>query len=124
MEAEEDGIREELVLKEEKLLENGFRANAKKIEELIDDNCIEIAESGKQSSYRSGDNFENADGELYIISDTIKCIYLSENCRLLVYTAAKVKKNVRMKSSCSSIWKKSDDKWKMVFHHRTSCDEQ
>jgi hypothetical protein len=114
-----DKTRDELILKEEKLLENGFRKDASRIQGLIDDSCIEIAETGKLCSYKPGDTFEAIDGELYIISDTAKLIELSADCMLLTYVAAKVKKNARIKSTCSSVWKKGGDKWKRVFHQRT-----
>lgn len=123
MATEEERIKRDLILKEEQLLENNIRNDAKKIAELVDEKCIEIAETGKQSKYRSGSQFENVDGVLYIDSSSVQLIELAENCRLLLYVAAQVKKNARMKSSCSSIWKKNDGEWKVVFHQRTKCSE-
>jgi hypothetical protein len=124
MGTEEEKVKKELILKEEQLLENNIRNDAKKIAELVDEKCIEIAETGKQSNYRSGSLFGNVEGVLYIDSSSVQLVELSENCKLLLYIAAQVKKNVRMKSSCSSIWKKNDGQWKVVFHQRTKCSEQ
>jgi len=123
MVTEEDRIRKELVSKEEQLLKNSVRNDAAKIAELVDDNCIEFTASGKQSNYKPGELFGNVDGELYIVSDSAKLIHLSENCRLLLYVAAKVNKNTRVKSIHSSIWKKVNGRWKMVFHQGTNCSE-
>jgi hypothetical protein len=120
---EEDRIRKELTSKEEQLLKNSIRNDAGKIAELIDDNCIEFTASGEQSKYKSGDLFGNVDGELYIISGSVKLIDLSEDCKLLLYVAAKVIKNTRVKSNRSSIWKKINGKWKIVFHQGTNCSE-
>lgn len=118
-----DRIREELVLKEEKLLENGFRRDADNVAGLVDEGCVEITEFGIRHEYRPGQGFEKVDGELYIQSDTLKLIDLSEACKLLLYTAAKVRANTRSKSSCSSVWKKTGGTWRLVFHQRTSLQE-
>lgn len=120
---EENRIRKELILKEEQLLENDIRNDASRIAELITDNCIELTASGKQLHYRHGELFGSVDGVSYIDSNTVKLVDLSEDCKLVVYIAAKVNKNTRMKSNNSSVWKKTDGKWMMVFHQVTNCSE-
>lgn len=123
--SDDERIRKELILKEEQLLENTIRNDASKIEELIDNNSIEFTASGKQHNYRTGELFGNVDGVLYIDSNTVKMVDLADNCKLLVYVATKVTKNIRVKSNCSSVWKKTNDKWKIVFHQATnSVDEK
>jgi hypothetical protein len=116
-------IQKELISKEELLLENDFRNNAGSITELIDADCIAISASGKQSQYKPGELFGTVDGVQYIDSNTVRLIDLAENCKLLLYVVVKVIKNNRIKSNCSSIWKKIDDKWKIVFHQETNCLE-
>jgi ribonuclease HI len=120
---EAEGMQEKLILKEESLLENSTRNDPSLIEKLMDDNCIEFSASGRQRVYRRGDKMENADGVLYIDSATVRSINLSEDCILLLYVGVKVNKNVRTKSNCSSVWKKTDGEWKMVFHQGTNIPE-
>lgn len=113
----------ELVLKEESLLENSTRNAPRQIAELLDDNCLEFEASGKRRVYRRGDRLENADGVLYIDSASVSSVNLSEDCVLLLYVGVKVNKNIRTKSNCSSIWKRSGGQWKMAFHQGTLIPE-
>jgi len=118
---EEKRIIKELIQKEEQLLENTIRNDAKEIAQLVDDNCIEFTESGEQHSHRPGEKLGTLDGVLYIDDTSARLIDLAEDCRLLLYVATRVKKNTRTKSNCSSIWKKINGQWKVVFHQRTAC---
>ena len=120
MKTDGERLKEELILKEEQLLNNAIRNDASKIADLIQNGCIEILSSGKQQIFQQGQLFGNADGELYIISKSEKMIDLSDDCKLLLYVAGKVSKNERLTSSRSSIWKKIDGKWKMIFHQGTN----
>ena len=120
---EAERMREELILKEENLLENSTRNAPGLLAELLDDNCIEFTASGKQRIYRRGDKFDNADGVLYIDSASVRSMDLSEDCVLLLYVGVKVNKNLRTKSNCSSIWKRIDGEWKMLFHQATTIPE-
>ncbi len=120
MVTEQDRIKKELIANEEQLLENKIRTDAGKIAELIDDDCLEFTSSGKQNQYHPGELFEKLDGVFYIDSNTVKLIDLSEDCKLLAYVAAKVLKNSRTKSNCSSVWKKIQGNWKIVFHQETN----
>jgi len=119
----DDRLRKGLILKEEQLLENSVRNDVGKIAELIDENCIEFSASGKQHEYRPGDLFEHVEGASYIDSASVRLIDLSEDCKLLLYVAVIVNKNNRMKSNHSSVWKKIDGKWKIIFHQGTNCAE-
>jgi hypothetical protein len=113
----------ELIANEEQLLRNDIRNDAEKIKELIDDNCLEILSSGNQRVFKSGETRGTSDGELYIIGDTATLIDLADDCKILVYSAGKVNNNKRLKSIRSSVWKKTDSKWKMVFHQGTDVLE-
>lgn len=119
MAAAGDAIRNLLVKNEEILLKNETRTDALALSNVVGDACIEISESGKKSVYRTGLPFEPVDGLLYIVDDTVAMTDLAEGLKLLVYTAARVKKNARIKSTCSSIWKNSGADWKVIFHQRT-----
>jgi hypothetical protein len=123
MGTEEDKIRKELVAKEEQLLKNSIRNDPSKIAELIEESYVEFTAAGKQINYRPGELFGTVEGELYIDSSSVKMVDLSEDCKLLLYVAAKVNKNTRIKSNHSSIWRRTDRKWKIVFHQATSSSE-
>jgi hypothetical protein len=123
MENEAERTQAELILKEESLLENSTRNTPRQIAELLDDNCVEFEASGKRRVYRRGERLENADGVLYIDSASVSSINLSENCVLLLYVGVKVNKNIRTKSNCSSVWKRSEGQWKMAFHQGTPIPE-
>ncbi len=115
----DDRIKKELVMKEEQLLENKIRNNADKLAELIDDNCIDFSAAGKQHKYKSGDLFGEISGVSYIDSNSIELVDIADNCKLLLYIAAKVNNNTRIKSNCSSIWKRKEEQWKIIFHQET-----
>ncbi|PKL26699.1 MAG: DUF4440 domain-containing protein [Spirochaetae bacterium HGW-Spirochaetae-3] len=120
---EETRLLKELILKEERLLENSIRNDADKIAELIHADCVEFSASGKQNKYRPGESFGNIDGILYIDSNSVRMVDLADDCRLLLYVGTKVTENTRLKSNRSSIWKKSDGDWKMIFHQGTNSTE-
>ncbi len=120
MELNEKQIKKEILYNEEKLLRNEIRNDAKMITELTENNCIEISETGVQSIYQFGQTLKEIDGVLYITSDEPQLINLSEDCKLLIYIAVKVKKNTRSMINCSSIWKMKNEKWKAVFQQRTT----
>ena len=120
---EAERIQAELIAKEESLLENSTRNAPRRVAELLDDSCVDFETSGKRSVYRRGDRLENADGVLYIDSASVSSMSLSEDCILLLYIGVKVNKNVRIKSNCSSIWKRSEGQWKMAFHQGTPIPE-
>lgn len=123
MEVEENRIMKELLSKEEQLFENDIRNDADRLAEIIDDHYIEFTSTGKQNRFRSGGQFELTSGVSYIDSKNVNLIDIAEDCKMLLYVAVKVNKNVRIKSNCSSIWKKTGSNWKIVFHQGTNCAE-
>lgn len=118
---EEDRLRKELVAKEELLLDNAVRNDAGKIAELLDANFVEFTSSGAQYRYSPGATFGDIDGISYVDCDTVRMLDISDNCKLLLYVNSRVCKNARIKSNRSSVWKKIDGKWKLVFHQGTAC---
>jgi len=120
MASEQDRLKKELLAREESLMRNDTRNDPDKVAGLIDDHCVEVTVAGKQRDYRRGDSFESVDGELYIDDSTVRMIDISDDAKLLLYVGAKVKKNLRLKSSFCSIWKSIDGEWKMIFHQGTS----
>ncbi len=105
------------------MLENAIRNDPVKIADFVENGCVEIPASGGERQYKTGEVFENVDGELYILSNSVKLIDLSEDCKLLLYVAGKVSKNSRIKSNRSSIWKNIGGQWKVIFHQGTNCAE-
>ncbi len=120
---EEAKLLKELILKEERLLENSIRNDSSKIAELVHVECMEFSASGKRNKYSPGESFGNIDGVLYIDSASVRMVDLADDCKLLLYVGAKVTENTRLKSNRSSIWKKTDGAWKMVFHQGTNSTE-
>lgn len=120
MELSEKRMKEEILYNEEKLLNNDFRENAEVLKDLIENNYIEINETGVQNRFQPGQTFEKIDGVIYITNDESQLIDLSANCKLLIYGAVKVKKNTRTMINCSSIWKRKNDNWKVIFQQRTN----
>jgi len=123
VEQADDRLKRELILKEEALLENSVRNDARRIAALIQEGCIEISSSGRQRIYQTGELFENLEGELYIVSNSVRLMSLGEDCKLLQYSAGMVTKNSRVKSIRSSIWQRIDGQWKMRFHQGTNCTD-
>ncbi len=82
MELSEKQIKEEILYNEEKLLRNDIRNDAKIIMEIIEDNCIEISETGVQNRYQLGQTCKESDGVLYITNDESQLIDISTDCNL------------------------------------------
>ena len=118
---EENRIMMELISKEEQLLENDIRNDAQRLAEILDDRYVEFTPSGERNRHRAGGPLEMTSGVSYIDSKNVSLIDLAEDCKILLYVAVKVSKNVRIKSNCSSVWKKTGGNWKIVFHQGTAC---
>lgn len=116
-----DRLKKELISYEERLFDNAVRTDPLRIAEILDPGCVEIRVDGSQSDYRPGEAFAKLDGVNYIDSDNVRLLDLSDDCKLLSYVGARVVKNVRSKSSHSSVWKKTAAGWKIVFHQGTLC---
>jgi len=118
-----DRLKKELISYEERLFDNAVRTDPLRIAEILDAGCVEICLNGSQIAYLPGEVFAKLDGVHYIDSDNAKLLDLSDDCKLLSYVGSRVVKNVRTKSSHSSVWKKADGKWKIVFRQGTLCSE-
>jgi len=120
---EDERLMRELVRKEEQLLENTFRSDADKVATIVQVGCIEFSASGGQQVYAAGQKLEGLDGVLYIVSDSVRLIDVSEDCKLLLYVAGRVSKNRRVNTNRSSLWKNFDGQWKVVFLQGTNVAE-
>jgi hypothetical protein len=117
-----DSCMSEIAVKEESLFNNAVRGNADDLVKILSENSISIDENG-ETKFIQGQCLELLDGVLYISDDTAKMTRLAENIVLFTYEAVKVKKDKRTKANCSSLWKKENELWKMVFHQRTIISE-
>ena len=118
---DEGQILRELMGREEQLMSNAVRADADRISELMDDRCIAVSELGKRSIYRVGDTLGTSEGVVYITSDSVQLSDLAPDCKLLSYVSAQVVADRQSRSFNSSVWKRHDSAWKMVFHQGTVC---
>lgn len=99
---------------EKELLNPDVRNNSEKIKELLSEDFIEYCSSGSIYRYKTGDTFENKESSTWEIVD-ISVHELSEGICLALYKLVKNgKKTLR-----SSIWKRFDSGWKLVFHQGT-----
>ena len=109
---------------EEELLTRNVRKNSERLEQLLDDGFIEFGSSGnrwtKQSVIETLKNESCVETE---ITDFIVTL-LSDKIALATYTAHSGQSDKKGHSSLrSSIWKLTNDDWKIVFHQGTYMPE-
>jgi hypothetical protein len=114
-----DRLKKELISLEERLFDNSVRTDPLRIAEILEPGCVEIRMDGSQDTYRPGEAFTRVEGMQYIDIESALLLDLSDDCKLLSYIGSRVVKNVRSKSSHSSVWKKAAGGWKIVFHQGT-----
>lgn len=109
---------------EMELLQPDVRTSRHRLSELIADNFIEIGASGKY--YRKNDIIENLpmqERAIYLVSG-FSVIEISSDSALAVYTIEKTIADTGQKTSSlrSSLWKKIDKRWQLLFHQGTFCN--
>ena len=109
---------------EEELLTRNVRKNSERLEQLLDDGFIEFGSSGnrwtKQSVIETLKNESCVETE---ITDFIVTL-LSDKIALATYTARSGQSDKKGHSSLrSSIWKLTNDDWKIIFHQGTYMPE-
>lgn len=109
----------EILRLENRLLKPGVRESENELFELLDEELIEFCSNGKIYHYKKGDTF-NSQGINWEIVD-FSIVELSDLTVLAIYKLIKHDEiDIEKKYSLrSSIWKYSDDKWKMIFHQGT-----
>jgi hypothetical protein len=105
------------------LLHNSVRNDKKRISELLDEHFKEYTSSGKVYSYQPGDTFGDNKEDIVIIESSFEVISLSSDIALVNYQTIKNYKDKEIKTNRSSIWKKSYNKWIIVFHQGTIITE-
>lgn len=108
---------------EEKLLKHEVRADINQIENLLDDSFLEIGSSG--SIYTKKDELNALPIEeksiVWHLSD-FQIKQIADDIVLALYKAHKRDHRTRKinYSMRSSLWKKTDNQWKVVFHQGTN----
>ena len=120
---EETEIRNILYNLERSLLHNSVRNDKKHISELLDEHFKEYTSSGKVYCYNPGDIFGDNKEDIEIIESSFEVISLSSDIALVNYQTIKNYKDKEIKTNRSSIWKKSYNKWIIVFHQGTISTE-
>lgn len=116
-------IKELLIQFEKELLEPEVRGSKERLDVLIADEFVEYASSGKVYSKKdvlealpSVENRKETDYKM--INPSVRM--LSDEIGLVLYQVKK--RNLEgeiVLSNRSSVWKKGEDGWKMVFHQGT-----
>lgn len=109
-----------LLRNEELLLKARTELTPAQLSDLVGEDCIDFSEPGKTTKFTPEAPVGAAEGELYIVSNTVKMVTLAPDCRLLLYVVGAVIKNSRKKANRSSIWKSDGTKWKVVFRQQTA----
>lgn len=105
---------------EGKLLNSATRKSGHDLDELIADEFVEFASSGKVFNKKQTlENLLNEQDTTFSMQDFM-AKSLNHNVVLATYTATKEHKNEKkMRSLRSSVWKNNDGKWQLIFHQGT-----
>ncbi|MBY0097946.1 DUF4440 domain-containing protein [Mesobacillus maritimus] len=104
---------------EEKLLTPEVRSSKSELEKLLADDFFEIGSSGKVL-YKDEEIAEAGIGVVKMKLSDFELNTLSENLVLATYRIFNELNNQH--SLRSSIWKRNEGVWKMVFHQGTKTD--
>ena len=112
-------IKEHLISLEEKLFNPSIRKSVKEVSQLLADDYLEFGSSEKV--YNKEDVIESLQKEPsgQITAHDFKVNLLIPELALVTYTAMKTNKTkINTISLQSSIWKKTEGNWQIVFHQR------
>ncbi|MEM9618624.1 MAG: DUF4440 domain-containing protein [Pseudomonadota bacterium] len=115
-----DEVKDTLLALEQKLLTPGLRRNAQAAGDLLDDDFLEIGQSGRTFTKKQILEFmeaEKDDDQLWSI-ENFSVRQLAPTIALATY---RIREN---RSLRSSVWRRSDNKWKIVFHQGTPSPEE
>ena len=105
---------------ENALLTEEVRKNENKLNQLISDNFIEFGQSGK--IYKKSDILESLPKEEFEkITITDFEIISSQSNQIAVRYKSSFEDNITLRSS---IWKKEEDDWKIIFHQGTKIENK
>ena len=115
-------IEEHIKQLEQKLLHSDTRANPKILDELLADDFEEIGSIGQISSRKDVINWlVNKEKDIRWSLNEFRIKQLSPDLMLAIYRATKNENtgNASKGSIRSSIWKRTDKGWQMIFHQGT-----
>lgn len=106
-------MKNEILELEKSLFKYEFMSNINYLNKIIDDNYIEIGKSGKEITKEDVIKYLiNLKEDRNIIIYNFKCDKISEDIYLINYITKKEKDNIFR----TSIWKKENDEFKILFH--------
>ncbi|WP_430535538.1 DUF4440 domain-containing protein [Listeria rocourtiae] len=103
---------------EEQLLTSRVRLSRQALREILAEEFFEIGSSGR-ILYRDEPISEDGIGEVQMELSDFSIQELSEDIVLATYRIFNVTEN--QYSLRSSIWKYTDNRWRLVFHQGTKC---
>ena len=121
----ENIIAEQILKLEERLLQPEVRHSPQEISKLLADEFIEFGSSGRvYNKQQVLESLQKESGEQISIKN-FKTINLAPNIVLATYTAIRKNSNDEktINSLRSSIWKFTEEQWKLVFHQGTPSGE-
>ena len=121
----ENIITEQILKLEERLLQPDVRHTPQEISELLADEFIEFGSSGRvYNKQQVIESLQNESGEQIFIKN-FKTGNLAPKIMLATYIAVKKNENEgkTISSLRSSVWKLSDNQWRLVFHQGTPTVE-
>lgn len=121
MDTEDIEIAKLLLNLERSLLDSSVRTDQKRISGLLHERFKEYTSSGKVYRYTHGDVFGENKEEIRIIEPSFEVVSLAPDIALVNYQSIKGNGDAGAKTNRSSIWKKTGDAWKIVFHQGTPC---
>jgi len=103
-----------------KLLDKNIRNNKNELEKYISKEFIEYGSSGRIYTYNDTINL-SSNKEEQIIYEILKMDtkILSDNIVLVLYIIEIKNGNKKIITNRSSIWKKENNNWKIIFHQGT-----
>jgi hypothetical protein len=114
-------INKEIIIEMElKLLDKNIRNNKSELKKYISKEFIEYGVSGKIYSYDDTLNLlSNEEEQIKYKILAMDAKILSDNIILVLYIIEMNKENEIIITNRSSIWKKENNDWKIIFHQGT-----
>lgn len=120
----DNSLEKTILTLEEKLLSSSTRNDPDELAAMLDDGFVEFGSSGKIYNKQDVINaLKNQEALNYTISG-FKINSLSDEVILAAYKIEIILagKQESKKSLRSSIWKRSENKWKIIFHQGTNVE--
>ncbi len=104
---------------ESSLLQKEVRQSAEKLDKLVAEDFLEIASTGKTFGKKHViEDLPKMDAPTFLIN-SFEVRELSPELAITIFEITKILNGDTTNSMRSSIWKKFDGDWKMIFHQGT-----